>query len=182
MNSSLKIDDFNRTEDVTSEVLIKYSSRLPTQIVDIWKHYGFGTFLDGYLKVVNPDVYQDFLKNSFELWDSTCITLFATSMADLIVLKNGYLYFLNFRYKKFDVIAKDIKFFFIDIQDEEFLDEELEWNPYAKAKEKLGVPAFSECFGYEPILAAGGSEKIEKLKKVKLIEHINLIVQFTGKI
>jgi hypothetical protein len=55
-------------------------------------------------------------------------------------------------------------------------------DPYLKAKEQLGAPAYHECFGYEPVLAAGGSAKTENLYKVKLVEHIEIITQFAGKI
>ncbi|MDN5288344.1 MAG: hypothetical protein JWR38_4618 [Mucilaginibacter sp.] len=69
-----------------------------------------------------------------------------------------------------------------DINEESFLNKNLDWQPYPKAVEKLGVPTYDECFGYEPILAAGGSEKLENLKIVKLIEHIDIITQVAGKI
>ena len=28
-------------------------------MLDVWKEYGFGTILDGYLKIINPDEYLD---------------------------------------------------------------------------------------------------------------------------
>ena len=69
-----------------------------------------------------------------------------------------------------------------DLDDESFLDEELDWNPYPEAVNKYGQPAFNECFGYVPLLGLGGPEKVENLSKVKLVEHIYLITQFMGQI
>lgn len=46
----------------------------------------------------------------------------------------------------------------------------------------MGVLKYDECFGYVPLLALGGSEKVENLKKVKIKEHIKLITQMVGKI
>lgn len=37
-------------------------------------------------------------------------------------------------------------------------------------------------FGYVPLLGLGGSEKVENKKKVKIKEHIELIMQMVGKI
>lgn len=37
-------------------------------------------------------------------------------------------------------------------------------------------------FGYVLLLGLGGSEKVENLKKVKIKEHIELIMQMVGKI
>jgi hypothetical protein len=108
--------------------------------------------------------------------------MFTTSMADLIICENNYTVLLNYRTTRSSVVESGFKYFLQDVDDEEFLDEELKWNPYLKAKEKLGTPAYHECFGYEPILAAGGSAKTENLYKVKLVEHIEIITQFAGKL
>ena len=39
---------------------------------------------------------------------------------------------------------------------------------------------YDECFGYVPLLALGGKEDVEHLKKVKMKEHIAVITQLTG--
>ncbi|BDG30759.1 hypothetical protein PthBH41_04710 [Parageobacillus thermoglucosidasius] len=41
----------------------KYKGRIPSEVVDIWKQYGFGSVLQGYLKIVNPDKFQDLLED-----------------------------------------------------------------------------------------------------------------------
>lgn len=94
--------------------------------------------------------------------------------------KNKYLNLLNFRRGTVKVIESGFEFFLEDIEDENFLIEELDWNPYKEAFEKFGSPAYDECFGYIPLLALGGSDKVENLKKVKLREHILLITALTG--
>ncbi|WP_376699423.1 T6SS immunity protein Tdi1 domain-containing protein [Listeria booriae] len=53
---------------------------------------------------------------------------------------------------------------------------------YREAVEQLGEPAYDECFGYVPLLALGGAEKVENLQKVKLREHILLISALAGTI
>jgi hypothetical protein len=45
---------------------------------------------------------------------------------------------------------------------------------------KYGKPAYDECFGYFPVLGAGGVEKVENLKKVKLTEYIYANTAVTG--
>jgi hypothetical protein len=173
---------FLSNEKPTAEVFGKYAKLVPESMINVWKELGFGTLLNGYLKIINPDNFLQVLNNSFESAKETSIPLFVTAMADMLVFHNNYLYFLDFRHGNFEVVAKDLKYFFEDIFDKDFLKEELLWEPFTKAKEELGELTFDECYGYEPVLAAGGSEKIENLKKVKIIEHIELIVQFSGKI
>ncbi|MBT2672657.1 DUF1851 domain-containing protein [Streptomyces sp. ISL-14] len=106
-------------------------------------------------------------------------------MGDIIVWEKGrYLNLLNFRKGNVNVISAGFDFFLDDLNDNSFIVEELEWNPYPEAVDKYGEPDFDECFGfgYTPLLGLGGPEKVENLKKVKLIEHIYLITQFMGPI
>lgn len=51
-----------------------------------------------------------------------------------------------------------------------------------EAVEKYGHLEYDECFGYVPLLALGGKESVDNLKKVKIHEHIVLITEIAGKI
>ena len=51
---------------------------------------------------------------------------------------------------------------------------------YEKAVDKYGTLNYDECFGYVPILALGGKESVNNLKKVKIREHIALITELAG--
>lgn len=73
-------------------------------------------------------------------------------------------------------------FFDMDLSDNDYIKSNLFLENYYPAKEKLGEIAYDECYGYVPILAIGGSEKIENLQKVKIKEHISIIAQLAGKI
>ena len=103
------LEDFETYEEVEQDVIRLYKSKIPEKLLDTWKEYGFGSFMDNYIKIINPKEYKE------------------------AVIENG----------------------------------------------KLN---FDECFGYVPLLGLGGSEKVENLKKVKIKEHIELIMQMVGKI
>ncbi|WP_052732958.1 T6SS immunity protein Tdi1 domain-containing protein [Hymenobacter terrenus] len=167
------------------EVLTRYRDRVPPELLEVWEQYGFGTFCDGYLKVVNPDDYADLLADTYQLTSTPApappVVLFATGMGDLIIWERGYLVLVDYRHGHTGVVGKDLKLFFRNLSDGgETLAEEFFWEPYPAARERLGEPAFDECFGYVPLLALGGPETVEHLEKVKLREHIFLISQFTG--
>jgi hypothetical protein len=110
------------------------------------------------------------------------IPLFVTGMGDILVWEDNYLMALNFRRSDVEVVAKNFDLFIKNLQEKRFLDKELDWLPYPEAAEQYGLPAYDECFGYVPLLSLGGAEKVEKLKKVKLIEHIQVITHFMGMI
>ena len=59
------IKDFILIGEVKEKLIKEYGSRLPIEIIDIWKNYGFGTFYNGYLKVINPNDYIRILDESY---------------------------------------------------------------------------------------------------------------------
>lgn len=78
------------------------------------------------------------------------------------------------------VVSSGFDFFFEDLKDEAFMNDELMWEPYPEASNKYGIPDYDECFGYTPLLGLGGSEKVENQEKVKLREHILIITELMG--
>lgn len=175
-------DDFVFEEKVSKEAIDKYDGKIPEEVLKIWKTYGFGSILNGYLKIINPEKIQVILEVVYSRHQDS-IPLFTTSMGDIIVWeKERYLIILNFRKMAVSVISVGFDFFLEDLNDESFLDEELNYQPYPKAVEKYGHLAYDECFGFVPLLGLGGEEKIEKLDKVKLNEHVYLITHFMGHI
>lgn len=169
---------------VTPDLLARYQHTIPLELLLVWEQVGFGTFCEGYLKIVNPDDYADLLADTYQLGSAPMATLplvlFATAMGDLLIWERGYLVLVDYRHQQTKVLSKGLDFFFEDLADGEILSTDLNWEPYPAARARLGEPAFDECFGYVPLLVLGGSERVDHLQKVKLREHIYLISQFTG--
>jgi hypothetical protein len=102
-------------------------------------------------------------------------------MGDLLIWEIGYLALVDYRHGQTRIVAKNFTLLFRNLADGgETLSEEFRWEPYLAARERLGEPAFDECFGYVPLLALGGPETADHLEKVKLREHIALISGFIG--
>ncbi|APC40574.1 T6SS immunity protein Tdi1 domain-containing protein [Clostridium estertheticum] len=175
-------DDFILEKKASEDIIAKYTGKVPKELLYVWNKYGFGTILNGYLKIINPEEIQEILEEVYTR-NQQAIPLFTTAMGDIIVWeKERYLNLLNFRKKVVSVISAGFDFFLDDLGDVSFLDEELNWKPYSEAVIKYGKPAFDECFGYVPLLGLGGPEKVKNLEMVKFIEHIYLITQFMGQI
>ncbi len=174
--------DFVFEEKTPEGIITSYTGKIPEAMLEVWKEYGFGSILGGYLKIVNPDEYQPILKDVYVRYQDA-VALFTTSMGDIIVWEdNKYLILLNFRRGKMKGISSGFKFFFSDLEDESFLEKNLDWLPYPEAVNSFGVPNYNECFGYVPLLGLGGPEKVENLSKVKIVEHIYLNTEFMGPI
>ncbi|NTU21985.1 DUF1851 domain-containing protein [Brevibacillus sp. HB1.2] len=177
----MMINDFVFIQQPSISLIEQYKGRIPDQVIEFWEKHGFGIAKNGYLRFVNPQEYQELLSEVY-VRHNLAVPLFTTAMGDVLVWEDGYLLGLNFRKHEVNVLAKNFKFFFGDLDDEYFLEKALDWLPYPEASVKYGNVEFDECFGYVPILGLGGPEKVENLKKVKLIEHIYLITQFMGPI
>lgn len=179
-----RFPSYTVVEKPTPELIARYRDRVPAELIEVWEQYGFGTFCDGYLKVVNPDNYAEVLADTYQLTSTPSpappIVLFATAMSDLIIWERGYLVQVDYRHDYATVVGKDIDIFFRNLPDSSYTVKKLRWEPYPAARERLGEPAFDECFGYVPLLALGGPETVGHLEKVKLREHLYLISQFTG--
>ncbi|EEK72657.1 hypothetical protein bcere0007_28830 [Bacillus mycoides] len=158
------LKDFKLHNKVSSEIIEKYKHVVPNEIINLWSNYGFGTFMQGYFKSVNPEEFKEILEESSQRYKDS-IVLFATSMGDLVIWADGYVRLLNFRYGVLKTLMPNFLYFFKSLDSEKFRDEYLKWQPYPKAVEICGEISYDECFGYTPLLGIGGVEKVENLKK-----------------
>ncbi|AXT60392.1 DUF1851 domain-containing protein [Aquimarina sp. AD10] len=177
-----KYPEYTIIQKPESDFIAKYKETLPEKILQLWSNYGFGNYMNGYLKVVNPEEYESTLLDSYNPVYKSSTVLFATGMGDLIVWENDYLVLINYRYNKSKAIESGFNYFLDDLLDNESLEEDLLWKPFEEARERLGPLAYDECYGYVPLLALGGAEKAENMQKVKIKEHIAIISQLAGKI
>lgn len=176
------LEDFENYEEVEQDVINLYRNKIPKKLLDIWKEYGFGSFMDNYIKIINPNEYNELLIDSY-FRGRESIPVMLTGFGDIITWeKNRYLGIVKYRKGTFDIIEDGFEYFLNDIIDSEYVRDFLDNSQYKEAIIENGKLNFEECFGYVPLLALGGNEKVENLKKVKIKEHIKLITELAGKI
>lgn len=158
------LNDFKINSKVPNEIIEKYKNLVPKEIIELWKKYGFGTFMQGYFKSVNPEEYIDILKECSQRYRDS-VVLFSTGMGDLVLWADGYVRLLNFRYGVLKTVMPNFLYFFKSLDSERFRDAYLKWKPYPEAVENLGELSYEDCFGYTPLLGLGGAERVENLKK-----------------
>ncbi len=176
------LKDFIRVATVPQEVIKKYKDQVPTELVQIWEEDGLGTFLDGYLKVINPDEYFELVQETYFRGDIS-IPIFATAFGDIITLeKKKYLGIIKYKDGTFDIFLENLSHFIKFLPDKSFTDDYFELSLYHEAVEKYNVLDYAEFFGFVPLLALGGFKDVNHLNKVKIYEHILLITQLAGPI
>ena len=164
------------------KLIQKYETSLPNDLVEIWQEYGLATLLDGYLRVINPEEYQELLDDTY-FRGKISVPILATAFGDIITLEEGqYIGIVKYKNGNFAIITKNFKRFMQNLSDDYFLQKYFQVPQYEEAVEKLRKLEHDECYGYVPLLGLGGSEKVDNLHIVKTREHIELISQMVGKI
>ncbi len=176
------LGDFNRVRVIPQDEIAINKNKLPEELLNIWSDLGLGTFMSGYMKIIDPKVYQDILQDSYFRGDVS-IPIIITGLGDILTWeKNEYIGMVKFRKTQFEIISHGFEYFFDDLTDDFYMGKYFNVPQYEEALAKYGALKFDECFGYVPLLGLGGPEDVNHLDKVKIIEHIALITQLLGKI
>ena len=175
------IKDFVKVADMPKEVIEKYKSEVPVELIDIWENQGLGTFLNGYLKVINPDDYSELVRDSY-FRGYISIPIFVTAFGDIISWEEKkYVVIIKYKNGSFNIMIKKFTHF-LKFIDSNHITKHFDLPLYHEAIEKYGLLDYDQCFGFVPLLALGGFKDVDHLDKVKMYEHILLITTLVGKI
>lgn len=164
------------------EIIAKYQELFPEVMCDIWREYGICEFCDGYLRMVNPLEYMDFVKATCFFGEDS-IPFMVTAFGDIIVMHNGYVKIIKYKNKNsdFDVVSSGMNFFWVDLEDPESnFSDELEMALYNKVKDKFDKLQFDECYAFDIEDVKKGKLKQPKIKIRKIKEYLNDVVRATG--
>ena len=174
------LKDFNKVADMPQDVIDKYQDQVPSELLQIWQEDGLGTFLNGYLKVINPDDYSELVKETY-FRGEVSIPIFVTAFGDVITWeKKEFLGIIKYKDGLFDIFLEDMPMFLKFLSDTGFTDDYFELPLYQEAVEKHGELDYAQCFGFVPLLALGGFKDVDHLDKVKILEHLYLISELVG--
>ncbi|MBK9450216.1 MAG: DUF1851 domain-containing protein [Bacteroidetes bacterium] len=163
------------------ELIELYRLRVPDDLLEFWKQFGFGNFMNGYLKILHPSVYQGFMQATYSVYKEPTIVFGATGFGDLLIWEGEYVKQLNYRLGTTKNCGSSIEMLFdVRFARWDVVEQSMQAKQFRPAVERLGEPAFDECFAYVPALALGGSEKVENIQKVKLREHLSILSQIVG--
>ena len=172
-------NDYKSHTEVETALISKYGNKLPVQILDLWKKYGFGSFYEGYLKMINPDEYKEPLARLYVNGDNA-IPVFVTSFGDLIVWEDNSVFNLillkDFRIEKladtFETLCDDLlchrydKLFDMDI-----------YHEFISGDRTM---AFDKCLISMPLSFFSGEKKEENLFQVKISRLFEVVQELLG--
>lgn len=178
--SEVLFDNFIKEADAGQNICDKYKRLLPDDLIKLWQIYGFGNFMNGYMKLINPEEYQKLIIESY-FRGHISIPMFVTAFGDIITWEeNRYIRMIMYKNGIFKGMASGFDFFLKDLQNQVFNEDFFEIALYNEAVKMWVDLKFDECFGYVPLLGLGGSKRVHNLKKVKIKEHLIVFCQLVG--
>ncbi|WP_199610067.1 GAD-like domain-containing protein [Flocculibacter collagenilyticus] len=179
--------------------LDKYKGKLPDRLLEYWQEYGFCGWGDGLFWTVNPDDYEDILREwlqgtPFEENDDYYVIargafgkLFVWGERTGQSIKIEGNYGMIFPTDCTDDLNEDgatltIELFFSSLYKESIDLLGIDDKPlFERTFKKLGELSSDEMYGFEPALALGGEPKLENLKKVPVLEHLSFLASLGEK-
>lgn len=188
MTIMVEISDFEQVADVPSEIIDRFQGRVPDDIIELWREYGYGTFGNGYFRVIDPCEYLDALGADGlgkVTADGVTVPVLATAMTDLITwepnigmanlrFRDGELSGAGFELK--NVVAKLRRPRANSILDA------MNWAIYPEAVERYGVPEYGKSFTFVPLRSLGGPGTVDTLKINDTITAMHMMIEMQGPI
>lgn len=168
----------------------KYKGRLPDQLLNYWKEYGWSGYQKGLFWTVNPQDYECILGRwlaETEIDPTETYHVIARSAfgelyawgenSGYSLVISAYMARYYTRDSAFIDDKKDlgVQFFFLSMKPDV---NNLE-GMFERALESLGALKSDEMYGFVPALALGGPMELKNLQKVKVIEHLELLSQLS---
>ncbi|MGJ3509934.1 T6SS immunity protein Tdi1 domain-containing protein [Enemella sp. A6] len=154
----------------------------PDEIKHLWRVHGAGFIGEGFLRLADPHALLPVLP-SFVADPQDCVPIFTTALADVVVWRGGYFFNLSTRLGVAHSLSHSKPEYVLRfLEDPYLLDKDFRWHDFRPAAERLGVPDFTECFYYVPLLSQGGVESPEHLRRGGLIAHLEMAAGLQGRV
>lgn len=181
----IEIPGFVSHAPVEPEIIEAYRDRVPEEIVELWEVYGYGTFGEGFIRVIDPRVYEDGVGDCIGRVSggTEAVPVMVTGLGDLIAWEPGNgLRALLYRNDDVTGLGSTARTFIrlTVMGGAKHLERTLDWGMFPEAVAKHGELAFDESYVYVPLLSLGGTKSVDNLKPRKTIEAIRTMVEFQG--
>lgn len=168
----------------TKEMLDWYEDKLPKELLEFWKQYGFGNYGNGLLKVIEPSEYMDV----FYPWlgieeDFSKLPILMTGFGDIYYYRklsqdDEDISILDIHHRNIDVCTYSLDDFFNGyIVDKEIYDEDLKVELFNESVKRKGALKEDEIFFFVPALVMGGSENAEFVDKGNAFVHQSILLK-----
>ncbi|MFJ2370773.1 GAD-like domain-containing protein [Microbacterium sp. NPDC087665] len=178
----VEIADFVSHAPVEPEVITEYRGRVPDELVELWEQYGYGAFGEGFLRVINPKLYEAEIGDCIgkTQGDGIAIPIMVTALGDLITWEPSLgLVAVQYRLGTVYGLGTRVRSVLRLVEDG-LIASRLKGEIFAQAVEAYGELPYDQSFIFAPLLSLGGTVKVENLHKRETITAIQMMVEFQG--
>ncbi len=180
----VEIADFVVHAPVPAEVIDEYRGRVPDELIEIWEQYGYGTFGEGFLRIIDPKLYEAEVGDCIgkTQGDGIAIPIMVTGLGDLITWEPS-VGVIGILYREGRTVGLGSMKTFLTLtrlDGGEHLSDTLNWDLFPAAVAAHGELPYDESFIFVPLLSLGGQAKVENLHKRKTIAAIQVAVDLQG--
>lgn len=170
----------------SEELIVKYKEKVSSLLIDIWRTTGFGKYNKGLIEIINPEEY----KNNLWTWlgrEVENYTPFAiTGFGELLYYRkltetDEDVCMIDIQYRKIETLAWSLESFFEDfLINDEYRKMWLREDIFLNAISENDNLQKGEVFTFVPVIALGGSEEINYLKKGNAVVYQDLVFNMTS--
>ncbi len=178
----VEIADFVPHAPVPREIVDEYRGRVPDELIEVWETYGYGTFGEGFLRIIDPNLYEAEVGDCIgkTQGDGIAIPVMTTGLGDLITWEPS-VGFIAIMYRLGDTqaLGRTFEGLILFLEDEILL-EDLKAEIFPEAVAAHGELPYDQSFIFVPLLSMGGEAKVENLHKRDTIASIQVAVDLQG--
>jgi len=175
-------------QDVPKSSIAFFQDKLPEQMIEYWRQYGWCGYMNGLFWTVNPQDYEAVLSNWLNDTKFSCEDTYHViargAFGELYVWgeQGGYSMTITASMARYytaesilsgSELNRGVRVFFSSLEPEENDVDDL----FQSALESLGELSFNEMYGFVPALPLGGSITLKNLQIVKAVEHLEFLSQ-----
>lgn len=180
----ITIADFVPYAPVPTEIVDEYRDRVPDELVEVWEQYGYGTFGEGFLRIIDPKLYESEVGDCIgkTQGDGIAVPVMVTALGDLITWEpSAGVIGILYREGRVRGLGEMRTFLKLTILDgAEHLSRTLNWDLFPQAVASHGELPYDQSFIFVPLLSMGGKPTVENLKKRETIASIQVAVDLQG--
>ncbi|WP_243228599.1 GAD-like domain-containing protein [Microbacterium sp. CIAB417] len=181
----VQIADFVPHAPVPAEIIEEYRGRVPDELIEVWENYGYGTFGQGFIRLIDPKLYEAEVGDCIgkTQGDGIAIPFAVTGLGDLITWEPSHPGVIAIMYRIGDTKGQgSMKTFFNLVRrgGAAHLSDSYDWDIFPEAVAAHGELPYDQSFIFVPLLSLGGAAKVENLHKRETITAIKVAVDLQG--
>lgn len=151
----LEIRDFVPHAPVAAATFDAFDGRVPAEIIELWDRYGYGSFGQGFLRLIDPSAYEGRIGNLLGkmIGEGPAVPIMVTALADVVLWEpdRGVAGLLPRRRRAVGLGSRPRTLVQLTAKHgAAHLARAFDWAPYPEAVARYGVPAYDQVLAHLP--------------------------------